>query len=750
MRCLILIALIALASATYSNKHRFNRLIRSYGGYENQNQNDDFETEYRPRQRFGGLHDIMGQYGQEDGECSPMNPEQCQRGEYDEDQEEDQYENGQGWQGRNSQYRNQQQCRKYGQCDQDDQDEEYGQQGRFQDQDEDQEQYGQQCYGGQCEEDESENGQYRQGGQRHQGRNSQYRKYMQCLKYGKCNQYDQNEYGQDQDEEQYGDWDSESEQGEYGNQWEQQSRGGQCRSNPRMLPKLENINCHLATSLYKQARRERDDKNIVVSPTAVLLGLGALNIGAKGHTKKEIGLVSGEQPTVNGLKALLRLLKKGGQGGQGGQWMSYGQEDNEEMMQGGYGREERTGGQHTQIKPFTGIFLSKSTPTQRSFIQKVQTCLGVKVKKCDFQRHPQQCRQQINQWVSQKTQHKMPRLVPQDCITDNTKMLVVSGLQLKAKWGKQFRNHQTTQGVFHPLDCQKPKQVPMMQKRGVFKYHEDDTVKVLGIPTQGNELTMYVILPKCKKCLLDVEKEQLLEGDQLKRLLDNCDQKKQQVDVKLPKFQIKHKIDAKRTLLNKGMVNMCEQKTADFSGITGCRECSQKAKYNLRHPIGQRNRMDENDYQQQGQRTQQGQIHLNKFLTQATIKVTDSGITSAGPQGNQYEGQDDNENEQYSGYSQQYFQDESDDEEQTYMTGRDRFDQIVGGNGGSRRFGQGMYKKTFNAKHPFAFVVRHNPTKQMLLIGRVIDAGQKQPGTQWMGGQMQDIFPSQQYGQGHF
>jgi hypothetical protein len=241
---------------------------------------------------------------------------------------------------------------------------------------------------------------------------------------------------------------------------------------------------------------------------------------------------------------------------------------------------------------------------------------------------------------------------------------------------------------------------------------------------------------------VDFEKEQLLEGDQLKRLLDNCDQKRQQVDVKLPKFQIKHKIDAKRTLLNKGMVNMCEQKTADFSGITGCRECSQKAKYNLRHPIGQRNRMDENDYQQGG-RTQQGQIHLNKFLTQATIKVTDSGITSAGPQDIQYEGQDDYENEQYSGYSNQYYQDESDDEEQTYMTGRDRFEQIVGG---SRRFGQGLYKKTFNAKHPFAFVVRHNPTKQMLLIGRVIDAGQKQPGGQ---SQMQDIFPSQ-YGQGQF
>jgi len=251
-------------------------------------------------------------------------------------------------------------------------------------------------------------------------------------------------------------------------------------------------------------------------------------------------------------------------------------------------------------------------------------------------------------------------------------------------------------------------------------------------------------LPKCKKCLLDVEKEQLLEGDQLKRLLDNCDQKKEKVDLKLPKFQIKHKIDAKRTLLNKGMINMCEQKTADFSGITGCVECSQKAQYNLRRPIGQRNRLDENDYN-----TKQAQIHLNKFITQATIKVTDTGITSAGPQQDgQFQGQENiYENQQYTGNYGQYFEDESEDEddEQIFMTGRNRFDQIIGT---SRLFGQSL-KKKFHANHPFAFVVRHNPTKQMLLIGRVIDAGQKQGTPQSMENQMQEIFPSQ-FGHGQF
>jgi len=324
-------------------------------------------------------------------------------------------------------------------------------------------------------------------------------------------------------------------------------------------------------------------------------------------------------------------------------------------------------------------------------------------------------------------------LVAKDAITDNTKMLVVSGLQLKAKWGQQFRNHQTKKGAFYPLDCEKPKFVQMMQKRGLFKYHEDDMVKVLGIPTQGNDVTMYVLLPKCKKCLLDLEKEQLLEGDQLKRLLDNCDQKRQKVNVQLPKFEIKHKIDAKSTLLNKGMINICDPKTADFSGITGCGQCSQKAQMNLRLPLGQRTQMDENDS------LKQAQIHLNKFLHQATIKVTSTGITSAGPQ--QDTTQQDNYDEQFGGrytQGQMEFEDEEEDQYNTYSTGRDRFDEITG----MGRLGHGL-KKSFNAKYPFAFVVRHNPTKQLLLIGRVIDAGQKVSHTQSQWGQMEEVYPSQ-------
>jgi hypothetical protein len=261
-----------------------------------------------------------------------------------------------------------------------------------------------------------------------------------------------------------------------------------------------------------------------------------------------------------------------------------------------------------------------------------------------------------------------------------------------------------------------------MQKRGLFNYHEEETVKVLGIPTQGHELTMFVILPKHKDGLTHVEKEELVEGNELKRLLDNCEHKKRQVNVQLPKFQIKHKLDAKQALLKKGIVNMFDTKTADFSGITG-------------HPnpnsiYGQQY---ENFNVQVDKRTQ---IHVNKFLHQATIKITDNGITSVGPQDNQQDLYEPEEylNQQYRQH--QYGQYEDEEQQDIYgeqSTVGDRFEEIIGLNT------YGQTKKQFKANHPFVFVVRHNPTKQIVLMGRVIDAGLKPTPTQ----QMEQLYQSQ-------
>jgi serine protease inhibitor len=195
------------------------------------------------------------------------------------------------------------------------------------------------------------------------------------------------------------------------------------------------------------------------------------------------------------------------------------------------------------------------------------------------------------------------------------------------------------------------------------------------------------------------------------------------VEVQLPKFQIKHKIDVRRTLRKQGVTDAFDPQRADFSGITGVNKYEQDEMEDgsfeqtsrfRRNPFLNTDMMD---YEMMNMNEdflgkRETKLHLNKFIHQATIKITENGITATtGSQTQEYE--------------QEY-------ESQTYgRTGRmggmeldemNMFDEISGGLYRSEPTGE---KKMVKANHAFAFVLKHNPTQQLLMVGRVIDAAQK-------------------------
>jgi serpin B len=477
------------------------------------------------------------------------------------------------------------------------------------------------------------------------------------------------------------------------------------------ITEITDANVKLTSRLYKQCKDERDDKNTVVSPLSIQLALAALNQGARGNTKRQIGRVVAGRLQYHQrrqiLKKLVRHLKGFGQ-------------------QTEYSTLRHT----TKINPVTGIFVTKTTHAQRQFVQMVKGTLGATVKHCSFHQQPQQCRQMINQWVSQKTHHKINKIIPQDAITDNTKMILVNALELKANWGPQMRRHQTKQAKFFPLDTNKPKTVQVMETQGRFKYHEDELVKVVGIPTEQKEMTLYVVVPKEKDGLTEVEKLHLQDGVQLKDLLKTCDRHVRHVGVQLPKFQIKHKVDVRRTLRKQGVTDAFDPQRADFSGITGVNQYDmeetdeiygqQWTKYR-RNPF--LNTFRPSHYYGNEMETEMGmgmgmdettgtehKLHLNKFIHQTVIKITEQGITATAGSGlEEFESRMGSRHGGRHGGME--------------MTG---MDEIFGES--DDFYGQQHHstsQKVVKANHAFAFVLKHNPTNQVVLVGRVIDAAQR-------------------------
>jgi len=666
MRLLVLIALcLAVASASYANKNRFNRLLRQLQ-QQQQQQGQGYESQ-----------DLY--YQQQDDQ----DDEQCQQQDDDEDQYQGQQCPRNQRQGSLNLQDDDQECEN-GNCQQDDEDQ--------QDQDQDSE-YGQ------------NQNQYQN---QRQGRQQQQRRQQQ--------QYLQQSGPQQQ-------------------QKRQQQQRHQCQPKFQLLQELEQPNAKLASKLYKQAKQQNDDKNTVVSPAAIQLALAAIQRGARGNTKRQIQRLIGSRLTQQQQQQAHTALQQAIQG------------QNQQQQQNGQQQDGK-------LKTTTTIVINQKCQAQQKFIQAVKACLNVQVKKCNFQRQPQQCRQQINQYVAQKTNQKLRQVVPQDAITTNTKMIVVNTAQLKARWGQQFRQQQQTkQGQFYPLGCQQPKPVQVLQSQGQFSYHQDQQLQVVGIPTQRQELTFYVIVPKNKDGLNEIEKEQIQNGQQLKQLLDQADQQQQQVDIELPKFQIKHKIDAKQTLQQQGAQDLCDQDQADLSGICG-QQGQQGQQQHRRQQQQQMDDSDEYDQQQQGQYQdqddqdqQQQQLHLNKLIHQATIKVDEQGISAARPgqhQQQQYQQQDQEE------YQQQGDEDDEDQQEQyeqQQLSRQEMYENIFGQRQGrqgrqqhrgqqwgqqGQQWGQQGGRKV-KVNRAFAFVVKHNPSNQIVLVGRVVDATQKPNGQQQQG-----------------
>jgi len=204
--------------------------------------------------------------------------------------------------------------------------------------------------------------------------------------------------------------------------------------------------------------------------------------------------------------------------------------------------------------------------------------------------------------------------------------------------------------------------------------------------------------------------------------LDVTDQRVRHVGVQLPKFQIKHKIDVRRTLRKQGVTDAFDPQRADFSGITGVNqyedeETSQYERYQTRH---RRNPFLNSQYEdesmeytgQQGQE-QEHKLHLNKFIHQTTIKITEQGITATTGSQSPFETEEDSERTHGRQGRRHHDRYETDDEMNT-------FDEITGFN---RREPTGQH--VVKANRAFAFVLKHNPTNQLVMVGRVIDAAQK-------------------------
>nr|AAO21505.1 serpin 3a [Manduca sexta]AAO21506.1 serpin 3b [Manduca sexta] len=205
------------------------------------------------------------------------------------------------------------------------------------------------------------------------------------------------------------------------------------------------------------------------------------------------------------------------------------------------------------------IYMGEGVQPRQRFAAIAQEFYKTELKTTNFFK-PEVAAREINNWVSNATQGKIPNLVEADDVADVI-LLILNTLYFKGTWRHQFAPNATKPGPFY-VSPQLQKTVPFMNVKDNFYYVDSSRfdAKILRLPYRGNKYAMYIVVPNS------------LTG--LPRVLNNLSELRTEmiylqerlVDVILPKFQFEYMSRLEGVLREMGVREAFED-TASFPGI---------------------------------------------------------------------------------------------------------------------------------------------------------------------------------------
>ncbi|WP_181234324.1 serpin family protein [Enhygromyxa salina] len=182
------------------------------------------------------------------------------------------------------------------------------------------------------------------------------------------------------------------------------------------------------------------------------------------------------------------------------------------------------------------FFVHFDFPVLDSYLDVLAENYGADVKLVDF-REGEPSRQQINQWVSDKTQERISELLPPSSIVDlsplgGTVSVLVNTLYLKAPWAEAFPDSATAPAPFTLRDGSQTSVAMMRQDAVSVGYALVDGFEVVDLPLREGQLSLTLILPPVDSDALDT----WLDPEQLEAIEDGL--VTTHVELRLPRFEI--------------------------------------------------------------------------------------------------------------------------------------------------------------------------------------------------------------------
>ncbi|WP_406657240.1 serpin family protein [Methanolobus sp. ZRKC2] len=287
-----------------------------------------------------------------------------------------------------------------------------------------------------------------------------------------------------------------------------------------------------AFDMYSTIKNQ--DENLFFSPYSIFTSMAICYDGAEGSTKEQMSDVFYfplKKPVLEGSsKALMDTINSGNDA--------------------------------CDLETTNALWILEEYPVNEQYVSNVRDYYGGTVSSLDFINKPQVSRNVINEWVEEKTNEKIKELIPEGEIGSETRLVITNTIYFNGKWIKQFDPDETRTRSF-TFSNGDEKRVGTMYNVDKYNYGEDQKAKILELPYKGNELCMYVVLPKEN----DISGfENAFTPEYYGTLKQNMSPEGY-VNVYIPKFSFETKAELKSPLLKMGVVDAFDQATANFSGI---------------------------------------------------------------------------------------------------------------------------------------------------------------------------------------
>jgi serpin B len=190
---------------------------------------------------------------------------------------------------------------------------------------------------------------------------------------------------------------------------------------------------------------------------------------------------------------------------------------------------------------------------------------GAGLRTVDFSGAAEPSRVAINAWVSEKTERKIPQLLPRGSIGSDTRLVLTDAVYFHGDWLTAF-NPNSQIGNFHAEAGDVP--AAMMSSTATFPVWSGTGWSAASIPYVGETTSMVLIVPDAGT-FAQFEASLTAAG-----LASIVSAQGGVGGVLLPRFKFSTAISLTDTLATMGMPSAFDASLADFSGIDGARDLS--------------------------------------------------------------------------------------------------------------------------------------------------------------------------------